>query len=506
MQMREGMSMRVIRSRSCALNAATAFLAAIIIGSTSGCGGGGGGYGGGSNNPPPPPPPPAAPTITLEPLAFTTVNRTVPLTATVNAPAGVSRVEFLVDGAAIATVTTSPYETDWDTSAVSDGAHTVAARVTDTSSVAVTTPAVTVTVSNRPVIPVTLSPAQTLPNPASSASGSGELTFNLIDGSVTGGVTIAGIAATMAHIHDGFAGATGPVIVNFVQSSSDPNRWDAQAGAMLTAEQIDGLLAGRLYVNVHSAAYPAGEIRGQIKPDNVLVVFTTMSGTEVVPAVSTTATGIAATTMDSSAGTATVNIVSSGVDDATEAHVHKAASGATGAANLFALAKDPVALGNWSAQLEPVTAADRSDFDANGWYVDLHTPANTGGELRGQITPNPAPPPPPPPPTVTLAQLQSTIFTPRCSGCHNGTGSSLPGVMDLSSANLTFSSLVDTPSIQQPARRRVAPNDAENSYVIHKLEGASSITGGRMPAGGPFLDQATIDQVKEWINAGALNN
>src|SRR5262249_23130472 len=27
----------------------------------------------------------------------------------------------------------------------------------------------------------------------------------------------------------------------------------------------------------------------------------------------------------------------------------------------------------------------------------------------------------------TLAQLQASIFTPRCSGCHSGGGSSLPG-------------------------------------------------------------------------------
>jgi len=41
--------------------------------------------------------------------------------------------------------------------------------------------------------------------------------------------------------------------------------------------------------------------------------------------------------------------------------------------------------------------------------------------------------------------------------------------------------------------------------LIHKLEGAPGITGSRMPLGGPFLDQATIDGVKAWIDAGAQN-
>jgi hypothetical protein len=479
--------------------------AAIICIAVSACGGGGG-YSGG--DPPSTPPPPPPPTVSLSSPPSGTVYRTVALTATANASGGVSRVEFLVDDASIASVTTAPYTTQWDTSAVSDGAHTIAARVTDAANVAVTTPTVSVNVNNHPVIAVTLSPDETLPRPTSTASGSGEFTVNLIDGTVSGGVNTSGITATMAHIHDQFAGAAGPVIVPFVQNGADPTRWEPQAGAMLTADQIDGLLAGRLYVNVHSDAYPAGEIRGQLKPENIEIVFTEMSGDNVVPAITTAATGTAATTIDTKASTATVNVVSSGVDDATEAHVHKAAAGANNATALITLAKDSVELGHWSAQLQPVTATDLTDFENNGWYIDVHTPANAAGELRGQITPNPAPPPPPPPPpaSVTLSQLQSSIFTPRCSGCHNGVGAGLPGSMDLSSTASTFAALVGKASIEKPALQRVQAGDAANSYVVHKLEGAASIGGSRMPLGGPFLDQATIDQVKEWINSGAANN
>ncbi len=81
-------------------------------------------------------------------------------------------------------------------------------------------------------------------------------------------------------------------------------------------------------------------------------------------------------------------------------------------------------------------------------------------------------------------------------------GTSLPGVMNLTSASATFAALVNVTSIDEPAFKRVLPGDPNNSYIIHKLEGTQSV-GSRMPFGGPFLDQATIDQVRAWIQAGA---
>ena len=74
--------------------------------------------------------------------------------------------------------------------------------------------------------------------------------------------------------------------------------------------------------------------------------------------------------------------------------------------------------------------------------------------------------------------------------------------MNLSSASATHASLVNVTSIDEPAFKRVLPGDPNNSYIIHKLEGTQSV-GSRMPFGGPFLSQATIDQVRAWIQAGA---
>jgi uncharacterized protein (TIGR03118 family) len=107
--------------------------------------------------------------------------------------------------------------------------------------------------------------------------------------------------------------------------------------------------------------------------------------------------------------------------------------------------------------------------------------------------------------TIALSTLQTSVFTLRCAGCHNGVGTALPGVQNLTAGN-SYAALVNVASIEQSTLKRVMPNDPANSYLIQKLEGAASITGARMPLGGPYLDQATIDQIKTWINNGAPNN
>lgn len=102
---------------------------------------------------------------------------------------------------------------------------------------------------------------------------------------------------------------------------------------------------------------------------------------------------------------------------------------------------------------------------------------------------------------VTLAQLQANIFTPRCAVCHSG--GSAPHGLRLDSEDNSYAFLVDRPAEGVPTLMRVNPGQPEQSYLVHKLEGATSIVGGRMPLGGPFLNQEQINQVRDWIANGA---
>ena len=478
---------------------------AIILIALSGCDGGGNGY----NDPEPAAAQPAAPTASISVPSTGALNRTVQLTADATAGSGVSRVEFLVDGNVIASDTAAPYSTDWDTSTVADGSHSVAARTVDTANVTATSTAVTVSVLNSPAIDVSASASEVFPRTNSTASGTGQLTINLVTGAVTGGITLTGITATVAHIHSGIAGTNGPVLVDFVQSSTDPNRWDAEAGGVLTAEQVNALLAGQLYVNVHSAAHPGGEIRGQIRPQGIVVAVAGLEDSNVVPPVTNSAVGFAAMTVNEISNTATVHVQTTGVDDATEAHVHNAPAGENASAPLFSLMKDPAAASHWLLEQQSITQADREALVNERLYVDVHTPGALAGALRGQLSLNASAPPPaplPPPATVTLTQLQSTIFTPTCSGCHTGGGSSLPSSMNLSSASDTYAAIVGVASTQQPTVLRVNAGNPDASYLVRKLEGAAGINGSRMPLGGPPLDPALIANVRAWITAGAQNN
>jgi CHRD domain-containing protein/Big-like domain-containing protein len=440
-----------------------------------------------------------APTITVN-SPGASVNRSVNLTASAAATGGasVTQVDFLIDGASVGTATAAPYTVSWDSTTVADGNHALTGKVTDSQGQTATSAAITVAVKNNPVFSVTLSAAQIFPAPSSSASGTANLTVKLGSGATSGKVTLSGVTATAVTINEAFAGATGASLITLAANAGTAGEWDVPAGALLTADQVTALLQGKLYVIATSAANPAGEIRGQITPANVTVVFSALAGSQEVPPVTITASGAAAATLDAAANTLTVHVNSTGVDDATAAEVDTGAAGASGA-KLVALTKDSVNMGHWSTELAAIAASDVANFNANKLYVNVKTPADPNGAIRGQINASATAPAAP-----TLTQLKSSAFV-VCGGCHTGGGTALPASMDLTPSHI-YASIVGVASVEQPALQRVKPGDPNNSYVVQKLEGAPTITGARMPFGGPYLSQATIDQVRAWITAGAANN
>ena len=109
---------------------------------------------------------------------------------------------------------------------------------------------------------ITLSGSNEVPPVTTTATGTAMVTIG-DDRSVKATVTATGMTATASHIHEGAAGANGPVIVPFTKTGD--NAFAAPDGAKLTESQYASYKAGNIYVNVHSAKNPGGEIRAQLK-------------------------------------------------------------------------------------------------------------------------------------------------------------------------------------------------------------------------------------------------
>ena len=108
-----------------------------------------------------------------------------------------------------------------------------------------------------------LTGAQEVPPNTSAAVGTGSIVIDA-DGNVTGSVSTPTIQGRAAHIHQGAPGTAGPPIITL--NGGDPGTWTVPQGAKLTPEQVIAWKAGNLYVNVHTAEHPGGEVRAQLKP------------------------------------------------------------------------------------------------------------------------------------------------------------------------------------------------------------------------------------------------
>lgn len=113
----------------------------------------------------------------------------------------------------------------------------------------------------------------------------------------------------------------------------------------------------------------------------------------------------------------------------------------------------------------------------------------------------------------TFASIQKEIFNTQdasgrlaCTQCHVA-GGAAAGTGLILTDGLSYANLVGKASRLKPGATLVIPGDPDNSYIVHKLEGAPDINGLRMPRNtGPFLTPGQMLVIRRWIKEGAANN
>jgi hypothetical protein len=210
------------------------------------------------------------------------------------------------------------------------------------------------------------------------------------DNSVQYNITVNGLAAgdalTAAHIHTGNPGVNGGVILNFAPTFAGGLASGSVANVRPTL--LDSMNNGfaELYVNVHSTQVPGGLVRSQINSTIQWAQDIVLSGANEVPAVTTTATGIARfrlTTAGKLYYFVDVSGLTAGDGTLSAAHIHNGAVGANGSV-LIGLASSAADFGvNKQLQL---TDDQKTAIDGTGaLYVNAHSTIFTGGIVRGQI-------------------------------------------------------------------------------------------------------------------------
>jgi len=332
--------------------------------------------------------------------------------------------------------------------------------------------------------------------PSAVSPGLGALVLEEADGQLTISGAFSGMRGDFdasiqggAHLHIGAAGENGPILIDLNASVDD----DLKGGVFraedntfdMTAELEELLQSRTLYANIHTTAFPGGELRGQAVGDAGAVFRAHLSGSNERPVVTTMAGGAVQveflndTTITVSG---TYSELESNLNEEIGggAHIHLGMPGENGD---VIIPITPMQSDNRNGRFLPedntynISAEERAALFRRGLYVNIHSLDNPPGAIRGQL------------------MLESqTVFTGFLSGIFEVpaiTTSALGGVQaELSGSRMAFVGTFD--GLSSP----VATDIAGGAHIHEGLAGATGgivlelglsldgdMRGGRFPAG-----------------------
>jgi hypothetical protein len=146
----------------------------------------------------------------------------------------------------------------------------------------------------------------------------------------------------------------------------------------------------------------------------------------------------------------------------------------------------------------PVACGDDSGGSGGDGDGDGVGSGGMGGDGDGDAVPDPIDP--------TYANIQTRVFQASCAfnSCHDDTAPAQ--ALDLKTDAAAALVGVMATGTGAEGRVLVIPNDADNSYIVEKVEAMMPQAGVRMPVGGQQLEQNKIDALRAWIDAGATTD
>jgi hypothetical protein len=230
--------------------------------------------------------------------------------------------------------------------------------------------------------------------PATGSSGTGVFngTYNEGTMELIFTVNFTGLAGTTTASH--FHGPAVPDSNAGVQIAISGFPTGVMSGSIsdtvtLNAAQEADLLAGLWYINIHTSAFAAGEIRGQLFESNGVHYFSQLpvSGDQVNPPTSSPATG----TFTGRYYESTMELIFTvDFDDLTGtttlAHFHGPAVADSNAGVRLGLGDFPTGIDSGSfSDTVTLDKTQETELLAEMWYLNIHTTTFPGGELRGQL-------------------------------------------------------------------------------------------------------------------------
>lgn len=220
--------------------------------------------------------------------------------------------------------------------------------------------------------------AQAVPSTPSTGFGFSHNILNATLDSLTSTVYISAITPAAVEIRKGSPGVVG-TLLETLELTSTPGVYSKTYP--LDADRMTALVEGNLYVNVPTAAKPAGEIRGQMKNSLRKGYAFDLCGNQVVPPVSSNGYGVAMASVDQANCYINYKLIYDKLtSDVTDGFICQADPGQNGDALYSLSVQKPVIPGE-----AEILATHGVTIENGGMYMILRTQTWPDGEIRGQI-------------------------------------------------------------------------------------------------------------------------